>query len=524
MDFSVTNSENGSNDIFSNSYISYPIVNSSTYNNNENDNDDDNDDDDDGQQDNDIEEDDSGNDEKLLNLKPIPIEADLRLTNARKIKQLDILKNLISQIGGKDKIAKLVQYTLNIIKFFLIRSKSSLIDFNNFTKINPLKFITSIIISNSIQLEKKISFITSQISSFRYALRFGTSPFKIISTVENLKFFYNNIYQFDKIKSRFLTESFLTELIDVYYTIFDELELLFKLKILTNLKLSSIVSKNAAIGWYLDILLTLKQKFQQLKINQLKQQDLKISIQVRLKANELSRKFIHNNNNNNTNQRFRNELLKEFNLKSINSNNLDIQLKDLKIEEYDLYLDIVKNSFDFICDSLDLFENDFKRFGIQFSPLIYLISVIVSFSLILKRGEIDPSISEKLEIELSLVEFDEVILGGADKEFKFEDVLNIGKIDDIDAFLFNLNLEVGLDTIGDEMEGEGVVEGIEFGLVKPNPNSYSVFELVEENENDGFIKDFDLFLFKIFLNLFKVLPFEPFDFIDIPSSLSLLKL
>lgn len=313
----------------------------------------------------------SNEEENLINVKPLPIETPpvqdggrIPLVIKKKIQLLDIILGMISRIAGKDKIAKLIQYSLNIFKVFLIKSRGYIIESKSL-KFNPVKALTRLIIANSMLLEQKITFVASQISSFRYAMRFGTSPFLIYKFLTRLQqTFYSKDLSFQKLTSTFLNLKFLGEANDVYYQIFDELEFLFKLKVFTNPEASDFVSKQAAIGWMIDILLTFKNKYYALQENKYKQQDLRISMQVRAKASELSAKFLNNNN-------FRNELLKEFSSK--NNNNLELHLASLKQEETELYLDIVKNSCDFTCDFIDLFGDEIKK-HVTLSPLVYLVS------------------------------------------------------------------------------------------------------------------------------------------------------
>ncbi|KAH3686806.1 hypothetical protein WICPIJ_002203 [Wickerhamomyces pijperi] len=365
MDYSIA-SHNGSTDtnIFSTSYHNGIKPLASSYGD---------DDDDTSVQDNDDEE--EKGEKQLINVKPIPLSSSELSTDSnvhlihKRVKLIDIILSMIKRVAGKDKIAKIIQYSLNIFKFFLIKSRGYMATTTTATAAaktlltnNPLRYLTALIVQHSLLLESKISFVASQISSFRYAMRFGTAPllvYKFLCKLQNMLHPHNKeALSIDK----FFNLQFLSEVNDVYYQIFDELELLFKLKIFTNPEISSFVSDQAAIGWMIDILLTFKNKLQALQENRYKQQDLSISIQVRTKASELSSKFLNNTN-------FRNEILKEFNAK--NNNKLTQQLTELREEEVELYFDLLKNSCDFTCDFIDLFGSQIRKV-VNLSPLVYL--------------------------------------------------------------------------------------------------------------------------------------------------------
>ncbi|CCH44520.1 Peroxisomal membrane protein PEX25 [Wickerhamomyces ciferrii] len=300
-------------------------------------------------------------------------------------KKFDIFKALLGKLAGKDKLAKVLQYVLNLIKFYLTTSRRFLINekFDNLSLDPKLLFKTPItygkllIFLNSTILEKKIFEVTKNISIFRQILRFGGTSYRIREFFNKFNTFIKapSINQFQSI---YLNEGALGDFIDLYYGICDEIVLLYKLGVFTNPNFKSFISKHEAYSWYADIMLGIKKNYVKLNENKNKQLKLSIQHQVKQKAQLLSRKLIENINGNSP---MKSQILREFNNKSPsspNSNTLNQELATLKHEEYILQLDIVRLSFDFVCDTIDIFN-------LNLNPAVYLISGTMSGLLGLKK-------------------------------------------------------------------------------------------------------------------------------------------
>lgn len=144
---------------------------------------------------------------------------------APRVRNIDILKYLIGTIAGKDKVAKIIKSLLDVLRKLTIV-------FQNF-KLNNIKTITS---------------IASQLSIFRYLMRFGTSPYKISFFIKRI---INN-------KNVLINRSLFEDSLDIYSTIFDELSLLYKLTILKNKKIGQFVSRQETWATEIDSLNNLR--------------------------------------------------------------------------------------------------------------------------------------------------------------------------------------------------------------------------------------------------------------------------
>ncbi|CCF59683.1 hypothetical protein KAFR_0H02740 [Kazachstania africana CBS 2517] len=142
------------------------------------------------------------------------------LTNYQK--HFKIIKFILNSVSGKDKIVKLLKCILEILRSFKL--------------INGPFF-------------QAVAF---QLNLFRYLLRFGYTPIRLVELFQNLKD-----------KQLIYNENFLQKVIDLYYGIFDELDLLNKLKIIRcSPRLAHWIDKHETISWEMDILLNLKQDLQ----------------------------------------------------------------------------------------------------------------------------------------------------------------------------------------------------------------------------------------------------------------------
>lgn len=303
--------------------------------------------------------------------------------NKKVVAKFEIFKNVLGKLGGKDRIAKVLQYVLNLIKLYLQNTRRYLIN-EKFTNLSlnpklifktPITYFKLLIFLNSTMMEKKIFEVTKNISIFRQMLRFGGTPYRIrqfLSKVNNTVKL-PNVANFSKI---WLNEDSLGDFINLYYGICDEVVLLYKLQVLSNPDFKKFIGKHEAYSWYLDIMLGIKQNYNKLQENRSKQLQLNIQQQVRAKASILSKKMIENINGSSP---LKSQILREFNNKSpLNHSTLDQEFSILKHEETIIMTDLVRLSFDFICDSIDIFN-------LKLNPSVYLISGAISGTLGLSK-------------------------------------------------------------------------------------------------------------------------------------------
>ncbi|CDR37707.1 CYFA0S01e15412g1_1 [Cyberlindnera fabianii] len=313
----------------------------------------------------------SPSDDKLEN-SVLSLGQELRDEELRSVlTRFDVFKLLLSKVGGKDRLAKVSQYVLNLIKLYLINTRRYLVN-EKFTDLSldprqhwqtPFKYAKLLVFLNSTILEKKITELTKNISAFRYALRFGGTPNRLRSFILKFNTFIKNPTPafFQKL---YLNEDSLGDFIDLWYGIFDELELLFKVNVLTNPTFKSFVSRQGALAWYADIILGLKKNWWKLQANRERQVQINIQHQVKQRASLLSKRLVEGIGS----TPLREQLMREFNNKSPMGNGLlMLELKELKYEEKIVLLDLVRLSFDFVCDTIDVFN-------LKLPAAVYLLS------------------------------------------------------------------------------------------------------------------------------------------------------
>lgn len=284
------------------------------------------------------------------------------------ITKLDIYKTVLGLTAGKDRLAKTIYYILNLIKYYLINTRRFLISekFENLSISplqhykTPIKYIKLLIFLNSTNFEKKITILTKNISFFRYALRFGGTPYRLNLMLNKLFNFYK-VPTIDSFKEIFLNETFLSDFINFYYGIVDELVLICDLGVINHKPLRKFAGRHIDLAWFYEILLSLKQNYVKFNENKSKQLQLNIQYEVRKKASQLSKKLISNINS----SPLRQEILKEFNPKNSISNLQLVELKELKHQEDIIKLDLFRLSMDLVMCSDDVF-------GFKFHRLIYL--------------------------------------------------------------------------------------------------------------------------------------------------------
>lgn len=292
------------------------------------------------------------------------------------VAKFEIFKSVLGKLGGKDRIAKVLQYVLNLLKYYLTSTRRFVINekFDNLSldprlilKTGPIKYLKLLMFLNSTMWEKKIFEVTKNISIFRQTLRFGGTPYRIRSFLSKINKFVK-LPNFTNFQTIWFNEESLGDFIDLYYGICDEIILLYKLNVFTNQNFKSFVSKHEAYSWYLDIMLGLKRNYVKLQENRNKQLQLNIQYQVKQKASLLSKRLIENIGN----SPIKSQILREFNNKSpINQSSLDLEISSLKHEEKIIMTDLIRLSFDFVCDSIDIFD-------LKLNPAVYLVCGAIS--------------------------------------------------------------------------------------------------------------------------------------------------
>ncbi|SMN22158.1 similar to Saccharomyces cerevisiae YOR193W PEX27 Peripheral peroxisomal membrane protein involved in controlling peroxisome size and number [Maudiozyma saulgeensis] len=186
---------------------------------------------------------------------PLPIQNNKQIK--LKVRNIDIIKYLIGTIAGKDKIAKFLKCILDIIK------KVSLLF--------PMKFYNVD--------TRSLATIASQLSLFRAIMRFGSAPFTIGSLINMISHNKNLL----KTPSVVFNPSILESIINVYFTIFDELSLLSKLNIIKNKNLRERISRNDTLATEIDSIFSLQKaciSYRKNRIQRNKKNDIMAKIDI----------------------------------------------------------------------------------------------------------------------------------------------------------------------------------------------------------------------------------------------------
>ena len=146
---------------------------------------------------------------------------------------LDIIKYLIGTIAGKDKIAKLVKCVLDVVRKFALV----------FPRFRSL-------IGNA----RLLGLIASQLSLFRYIMRFGSSPYIVSPLLRH----FASVKQILANPGALFNQSLLSDSINVYSTIFDELSLMDKLGLVKSKQFRQTISKHETWATEVDTLYSLK--------------------------------------------------------------------------------------------------------------------------------------------------------------------------------------------------------------------------------------------------------------------------
>ncbi|CCK72218.1 uncharacterized protein KNAG_0J01370 [Huiozyma naganishii CBS 8797] len=200
-----------------------------------------------------------------------------KMGTRRTVAYIDILKYIMGTLPGKDKLAKIIKALLDLIKLYLssphrianLKSVSLLLKPVVSLQLLVDKFLTTVL------THSRANFASRQLGNFRYVIRCGGTPFRVIKLAQKLGGVNLGNY-----KKKLLNETTLQDVIDLYYGIFDELDTLHRLKIWKNEKLFKIVSDHECISWESDIMLGLKKNWAQLQTNWEAQQQLTPSAEL----------------------------------------------------------------------------------------------------------------------------------------------------------------------------------------------------------------------------------------------------
>ncbi|SCV03779.1 LAME_0H13146g1_1 [Lachancea meyersii CBS 8951] len=319
----------------------------------------------------------------LINGKVVPPPQPAVIANAV-VRKIDILQAVFNTLGGKDKLAKILKYVLDLLKLFVGRSRASITTWDpqvlqHYSKVlsqlnmrlmlkHPVTIFKIVTVACLRNFESRASIISTSLSLFRQILRFGGTPFRVVAMCQKISSTLHQIsaskqsnllqksaptssHALAVVNKVWLNESSLADFIDLYYGIMDELALLHKFKLWNHATLFQWVSKHEALSWYYDIMLGLKNNWVALQDLNRAQLELEIQIQVKKRALELSSRL-----QDRAASPIKQQLLQDLQA-SNNGNTIVLErIHELERERKTVMLDLVRLSFDFLADSTDVFN------------------------------------------------------------------------------------------------------------------------------------------------------------------------
>ncbi|AQZ12058.1 PEX25 (YPL112C) and PEX27 (YOR193W) [Zygosaccharomyces parabailii] len=255
------------------------------------------------------------------------------------VRNLEILEYLIGTIAGTDKIAKVAKYTLDVIRRIVLSCPHSM-----------LARIASLIP----KFDAKTTYASTSLSTYRYILRFGYTPFVLSKLIGKLR---ASLIEPSRAQKIWNNEESLGQLVDLYYGIFDELDTLYRLRIWQNPSLYDKVVKHECWAWQISIVLGLKKNW--LKLQQTKSQITKLEVQRRVSKHAIQLSANLQSEGARPDSVVRQQLLQDLNKNKEGlrkERETERQLAELRHRKLVTCLDIARLSFDCAANCTDIFN------------------------------------------------------------------------------------------------------------------------------------------------------------------------
>lgn len=268
--------------------------------------------------------------EQVVVVEPLP-------PKKRVVRNLEILEYLIGSIAGTDKLAKVAKYTLDVVKAIVASKPNSLL---------------ARLISLIPKFNSKATYASSLLSTYRYILRFGYTPFALSKLFDR---FRKSVQDPSKIEKIWKNEGALNNVLDLYYGVFDELDTLYRLKVWQNPKVYNEVVKQQCWAWEASIVLGLKNNF--VKLDSIKSQITNLEVQRRVKNHALQLSSSLHNQGPTTDSLVRQQFLQDLNKNNETvdrEREVENQLEELRHEKLLTYFDVARLSFDCAANLSDL--------------------------------------------------------------------------------------------------------------------------------------------------------------------------
>ncbi|OBA21796.1 hypothetical protein METBIDRAFT_39441 [Metschnikowia bicuspidata var. bicuspidata NRRL YB-4993] len=280
----------------------------------------------------------------------------------RDISSIDVLWAMLNDLTGKDKMAKLSQYSLRLLLYHARKTQTFLSDdvvniklisatyasnkkawdlLVNFIK-NPRAFAKVLVILTCSVFTSRLSGFVPALGLYRKLLRFGKSPFRFHGLFDKVrKHMYRDSRDHSwRISDKFFNKSTLGDSIALYYSLNDDIGMLYKVKFLSNKRLRVFAAHHESYAWYCDSWFGLYNAYNNLQGLAQQEFDMKISIQVKKRSRTLSRQVLGANSLQ-TNASPSDEDARDAQaLKDI-----QFRITNAKLDMYKLVSDIVFNSY-----------------------------------------------------------------------------------------------------------------------------------------------------------------------------------
>lgn len=276
---------------------------------------------------------------------------------------MDVLWGMLNTIVGKDKMAKVGQYTLRLLLYHASKSQEYLSDesinidvinhryydrtaklslLQNFLK-HPANFLRIVIILFCSIFSSRLTPLVGGLAMYRQFLRFGKTPFRVRTLTRQIRATVtkDNKIELSKVQD-LMTRKTLGDLFSLYYGIHDEILLLFKLKFFTSKSFQQYAARHESRAWYYETLLALYNTYERLQQLSQQEMDMRIQIQVKQRAKLLSKQLLGGS-----------QLLNSSHYEDPTDLN---QLKDIQFKKYNAYIDIYKWLADFAFNTYTVFN------------------------------------------------------------------------------------------------------------------------------------------------------------------------
>lgn len=301
------------------------------------------------------------------------------------VQPIDVLWAMLNDIVGKDKMAKLGQYTLRLLLFHSKNTQNWLSDEMVNIKLinrtyastdrvmdlvmgflqNPQGFIRVLVILVCSVFNSRFAAVVPAIGMYRQFLRFGKSPFRIRNLYWKIR---NAVDKSAKwtINPSLFSKATLGEVLSLYYSINDESILLGKLGLLKNPKIKDFVSRHESYSWYCESWFALYNAYNNLQYLSQQEMDVKIQIQVKKRARAISKQLLGGGSLNP--------------IPSLSSSSLDddsrdtIALKEILFNKTNAHLDIYKTLSDIVFNSYSVWG-----LALHFDTIQIWMGILASF-------------------------------------------------------------------------------------------------------------------------------------------------